>query len=78
MPDVQKLVSNQFYNTALLTLLEKGTKTFDSKFCDRGAKKRILGGVHKEYSWSATLVDDNIEDFEYRVRNYHGKRSHQL
>ena len=68
MPDVQKLVSNQFYNTALLTLLEKGTK-----FCDRGAKKRILGGVYKEYSWSATLVDDNIEDFEYRVRNYYGK-----
>jgi hypothetical protein len=75
MPDVNKLVANQFYNSALLTLLEKGIKTFDTKFSDRGAKKRILGGTYREYSWSATLVDNNIEDFEYRVSNRYGKRS---
>lgn len=69
MPDVQKLVSNQFYNTALLTLLEKGTKTFDSKFCDKGDKKRILGGTYQDHRWSATLSNDNIIDFDWSLKN---------
>lgn len=60
---LRTLVSRKQYDTAFVELSRKGQVTFDTCYKDGGNKVRVIGGTyHNKYSWSTTMINDEIRD----------------